>query len=115
LYFSDAQTVQVVKPKPQKQQVTYVVQPQHQKQQVTYVVQPQHQKQQVTYTVQHKQSTCTGTKLCMMTCKSRYVLGAKGRDGCNTCTCIPGEVFIKLFLNFHLFKFLAKCAAIAWQ
>ncbi|XP_052084309.1 major surface-labeled trophozoite antigen 417-like isoform X2 [Mytilus californianus] len=39
--------------------------------------------------VQHKEASCTGTKLCMMTCKSRYVLGAKGRDGCNTCTCIP--------------------------
>ena len=106
MYISDVQTVQVAKPQPQKQQVTYVVQPQHQKQQVTYVVQPQHQKQQVTYvvqpqhqkqqvtyTVQHKQPACTGTKLCMMTCKSRYVLGAKGRDGCNTCTCIPGKVY----------------------
>ncbi|KAJ8311383.1 LOW QUALITY PROTEIN: hypothetical protein KUTeg_010738 [Tegillarca granosa] len=38
--------------------------------------------------VQH-QSKCTGTKLCMMTCHGRHILGPKGSDGCNTCTCLP--------------------------
>lgn len=32
---------------------------------------------------------CSGTKLCMMTCNTRYVLGQRGSDGCQSCTCLP--------------------------
>lgn len=46
-------------------------------QQVVYVQKP------VTHT------DCTGTKLCMMTCKGKYILGEHGKDGCQSCACVP--------------------------
>lgn len=33
---------------------------------------------------------CAGTKLCMMTCRTTYMLGERGSDGCQSCTCLPG-------------------------
>ncbi|XP_048751348.2 uncharacterized protein LOC125663075 [Ostrea edulis] len=32
---------------------------------------------------------CAGTKLCMMTCRTTYMLGERGSDGCQSCTCLP--------------------------
>ncbi|KAL3884747.1 hypothetical protein ACJMK2_024856 [Sinanodonta woodiana] len=34
-----------------------------------------------------KGGDCLGTVICMMTCKDGYILGPKGHDGCQSCSC----------------------------
>ena len=44
-------------------------------------------------------SDCTGTKLCMMTCKGKYILGDRGADGCQSCACVPGRFNVALIFR----------------
>ena len=38
-----------------------------------------------------KDSQCTHTLLCMLSCKEGYELGKKGEDGCQTCKCTKAK------------------------
>ncbi|KAK3095488.1 hypothetical protein FSP39_015286 [Pinctada imbricata] len=38
-----------------------------------------------------KDSQCTQTLLCMLSCKDGYELGQKGKDGCQTCKCTKSK------------------------
>ena len=46
---------------------------------------------------------CTGTKLCMMSCKGKAILGEHGRDGCQSCACVPGMNEVHVLRGLHEF------------